>query len=250
MAKNTLGILLISFLLVLLSGSIFLNFRLYHRAKQYYLEVNETRLDPVGLNKYPDPVQPGTPHQIRVVIFGDSRAASWKLANFNQYEFINRGIGSQTSTQTLKRFDAHVFPLKPDVIIIQVGINDLKTIALFPDRKEAILENCRHNIQKIVEASQKLGAIVILTTIFPAGKVPLERQVFWSNEINQAIADTNDYIKQLAGENIIVFDTFSLLADDQGLMLPEYRLDQLHFTQSAYNLLNQELITRLETLKF
>jgi lysophospholipase L1-like esterase len=230
----------------MLGCSIFVNFLLYNRANKYYFELNQTRLDPLGLSYYPvNPQAITKSSRSRVVFFGDSRATNWTPPKIDRYEFINRGISSQTSVQTIDRFSAHVNPLKPDLVIIQVGVNDLKTIALFPERKQEIIANCQTNIKQIIQASRKLGAVVMVTTIFPAGEVPLERKPFWSDEIGLAIKEVNTYIKTLADDKTIVFDTYSLLADRHGLMLPQYRSDELHFNQQGYTILNQELARQL-----
>ncbi|MGB6014213.1 MAG: SGNH/GDSL hydrolase family protein, partial [Nodosilinea sp.] len=135
----------------------------------------------------------------------------------------------------------HVSPLNPDVVVIQVGINDLKTIALFPERKDSIIEACKINIKEIVKTSKDTGAAVIVMTIFPAGEVPLERKLFWSDEIGQAIEDVNNYIATLADEETVVFDPFRDLADEQGKMLKKYSLDELHLNEQGYRFLNQKL---------
>ncbi|MGB3533363.1 MAG: GDSL-type esterase/lipase family protein [Microcoleaceae cyanobacterium] len=237
-------------LFIILGASILVNIILFNRAKQYYWELNQTRLDPIGLNKYPITSQTTiNPDTTRVVFFGDSRAASWISPDVDQYEFINRGIGSQTSTQTLQRFAAHINPLKPNIIIVQIGVNDLKTIALFPQRKASIIENCKSNIQQIVEASNQLGAVVILTTIFPVGEVPLERKLFWSEEVATAINEVNAYISTLATEKVIILDTFAILADNQGMVLSKYKTDELHLNPEGYTALNQELIKLLNSVQ-
>jgi lysophospholipase L1-like esterase len=243
-------ILLNVLVLVILGGSIYLNFLLSNRVRKYYFELNQTRLDPIGLGYYPVNSREVTKsQQFRVVFFGDSRAASWTSPTMNGYEFINRGIGSQTSIQVLQRFSSHVSPLKPDVVIIQVGINDLKAIALFPERRESIVANCKANIKRIVEDSKSLGAVAIVTTIFPAGDVPLERKPFWSDEIGQAVKEVNTFIATLADDKTILFDTFSILADSRGVMLQQYRADELHFNEQAYVTLNKELVQLIHTIQ-
>jgi lysophospholipase L1-like esterase len=230
----------------LLGCSIFINFLLYNRVNKYYSELNQTRLDPLGLSYYPvNLAKVANPDRSRVVFFGDSRAASWIPPQIDRYEFINRGISSQTSVQTIERFSAHVRSLKPSIIIVQVGVNDLKTIALFPEHKQEIITNCQANIKRIIQESRKLGTVVIVTTIFPAGEVPLERKPFWSDEIGLAIKEVNTSIATLADDKTIVFDTYSLLANRQGLMLPQYRLDELHLNQQGYKILNQELARQI-----
>jgi len=237
-------------LLLVLGSSIFLNILLLGRAKQYYRELNQTRLDPLGLNDNPVNAQPVTnTKQTRVVFFGDSRAASWIAPNLSEYEFINRGIGSQTSVQAIERFAYHVISLKPKIVIIQVGVNDLKTLALFPERRNSIIANCQGNIKRIVDESRNIGAVVILTTIFPVGEVPLERKPFWSDDISRAIKEVNAYIATLAGEKIIVFDTFPILGDSQGMILPKYRRDELHLNALGYEILNQNLSQLLNTME-
>jgi lysophospholipase L1-like esterase len=234
----------------MLGGSIMLNCLLYGQAKKYYLELNQTRLDPFGLNYYTENRQEVPDSQpLRVVFFGDSRATGWTSpSNMSGYEFFNRGVPSQTSAQIIQRFSYHVRPLNPDIVVIQVGINDLKTVALFPERKKAIVDDCQENIRQIVEQSKQLGAMVIITTIFPAGKVPLARRPFWSDDIAQAIEETNAYIATLANDKTLVLDTFSMLADSEGLMSQEYRIDELHLNEQGYKTLNLELVELLKSM--
>jgi len=220
-------------------------------ARYYYYQVNSTRLDPLGLSAYPpDLVVPakaaGTK---RVLFFGDSRAYYWlALTELTQLEFINRGIGGQTTTQVLARFDAHVTPLQPDLVIVQVGINDLKTIPLFPAQKAMIIANCKANLATIVERSTALGATVILTTIFPHGQVSLQRRPFWSGAVKEAVAEVNAYLFTLADERVVIFDSAQLLADDDGLLRADYGYDLLHLNDAGYAALNPGLIEVLEKL--
>ncbi len=59
------------------AGSIGLNFILFERANTYYLALNASHLDPLGLKVYPTTTQPGIAKQNEklVVFYGDSRAA-------------------------------------------------------------------------------------------------------------------------------------------------------------------------------
>ena len=239
-------------LLAMLVVSIALNILLYSRAKQYYLQLNETRLDPLGLYYYTTNSGRSNPDSIdnpMVVFFGDSRAANWPSPDLSQFNFVNRGIGSQTSEQVLQRFDYHVEPLKPHVIVVQVGINDLKTIPLFPERKESIIDNCQKNIWQLVARSSKLKATVILTTVFPFGKVPIGRRLVWSHEATSGVDKINIYIRSLAKERVIVFDAFSILADSKGNARSEYSKDFLHLNAAGYKVLNRELERLLATMQ-
>ena len=120
------------FLIVGLVVSLAMNIILFSTAKSYYLQLNQNNLDPLGLQTFSSHsslYSSPTNSSATIVFFGDSRAAMWvKPDKINNVSFINRGIGNQTSTQVLGRFEQHILPLAPDILVLQVGINDLKTI--------------------------------------------------------------------------------------------------------------------------
>lgn len=217
-----------------------LNVFLYQQVHKYYLQLNATGLDPLGLNSYPNSAE--KTQQPVIVFYGDSRAASWTAPDqIKNATIINRGIGGQTTAQVLGRFQQHVTSLKPKLILIQVGVNDLKAIPLFPEQKEAIIRNCKTNIGQIVKKSLDTGAKVVVTTIFPLGMLPVERKPFWSDDVANAINDVNNYIKTLASDRVIVFDSSQVLANSQGIVDPKYSQDFLHINSEGYAALNQAI---------
>jgi lysophospholipase L1-like esterase len=245
--NRRLGLLTI-LLAVGLIASVALNVILYLQANKYYVDLNQTRLDPLGLNYFTSDVNQSNAGQRTVLFFGDSRVAQWPPpGDVTGFRFVNRGIGAHTSTQTLERFNVHVEPLAPHVIILQVGINDLKTIPLFPDRKEAIIAACKENIREIVMRSADMGATVILTTIFPVGEMPFYRQRFWSPEVDQAIDEVNAYIRSLAAPHVIMLDAYTILANSG--MKQQMYVDELHLNAKGYEILNRELTQVLAALK-
>lgn len=246
---KTAVLLLVTILLI----SLALNGYLFLKARQYYLELNGTRLDPLGLSFYPsEPIIKQTEDgEITAVFFGDSRAAQWPVpSELDGYHFINRGIGSQTSVQIAARFQQHVVPLQPDLIIVQMCINDLKTIPLFPQNELATIQNCLANIDQVLRDAEQIGASVILTTVFPVGDVPLERRIVWSPKIAEAVTAVNERISTKAGNNVYIFDTFDLLVDERGLLSQEYALDELHLNEAGYAHLNNKLVQFLDTQGF
>ncbi len=233
---------------IILLLSLVLNYILYKQGEQYYLQLNALRLDPLGLSYFTNatPESSGLP---LVVFFGDSRAANWPKPADKKFEFLNRGIGSQTTVQVLERFDTHIKPLRPKAIVIQVGINDLKTIPLFPEDRETIVVHCEKNIQRIVDKSLDLDATIILTTIFPIGEIPIERRPFWNNGVEQSITRVNTYIRSLAADKVVILDAYSVLLGAKGKIKPEYGYDLLHLTDAGYLRLNDELVPLLQGMK-
>ena len=64
----------------------------------------------------------------RVVFMGNSITQNWKTTLpefFEGKSYINRGISGQTTPQMLIRFRPDVIDLKPKVVIILAGINDI-----------------------------------------------------------------------------------------------------------------------------
>ncbi len=243
----------IALLFTILLVSVALNAVLFAQGRRYYLELNDVRLDPLGLSNFAfdaDHSRPAGNERKVVVFFGDSRAADWPApVAFAHLVFFNRGIGAQTSSQALLRFDEHVAPLQPQVVIVQVGVNDLKTVALFPDRRESIIAVCKDNIRQIVGRSADLGATVILTTIFPVGEAPLARQLFWSPDVAAAVEEVNASMRLLAAPDVVVLDAYAILVNTgDGLIQPQYALDELHLNAAGYDALNSALASILAGL--
>lgn len=241
------GILLALLLGVILAAIIGGSF-LFRYAETYYRDLNAVRLDPLGLNAFSDSPTP-IPGQQMVVFFGDSRAADWPAPFLEGFTFINRGIHGQTSAQVAGRFDAHIRPLQPDIIILQVCVNDLKVIPLFPERQSDIQAACIAHIRQIVTQAQAIGAKVILTTVFPVGEASFERRLFfWSDAVAASIGDVNTALRDLAGEGGYLLDAYPILADESGLLRPVYAADTLHLNPAGYAALDTALRDLLASL--
>lgn len=223
-------------------ASLYANAWIWQRSQEYYHAMNHIRLDPLGLQSYANAPERAT-EQPTIVFFGDSRAQEWPAPpDMPELRFINRGIGAQTTAQVSGRYMQDVHSLNPKLIIIQVGINDLKTIALFPDQKNTIIADCIANIEQIIHEAKNDGSRVLLTTIFPTRAPSLERQIYWSDEIVAAIRDVNTAILALQSDDILVLDTTALLSDQQGLLRTDLSKDMLHLNADGYAVLNRELV--------
>jgi lysophospholipase L1-like esterase len=243
---------LVIILSVALLFSVVLNALLFSKVKAHYYQLNAIMLDPLGLSYYPisaEQVSEPQSSRQRVVFLGDSRAQSWTFpSGVEQFEFYNRGIGNQTSVQVLARFEEHVATLEPDVVVIQVGVNDLKMIPLFPESREEIIANCSANIEQMIGRSLELDAVVVLVTIFPLGEVPLERRLFWSEDVGVAIEEVNATISSLEQDGVVVLDSGVVLADESGQVRERYSQDLLHLSESGYEVLNEVLVPILNAL--
>lgn len=249
--RRLLRPLLLALLLLAFAASGILNVLLYRRADLNYRRLSEAQLDPYGLKHPdfpPDAAGPSTrPDSPVVVFFGDSRARAWPAPAVPGVRFVNLGIANQTTEQVRGRFDAHVAPLSPRVVVVQAGINDLKAIPLLPGRRDEIVADCKANLRDVVRRAMAGGAVVVVTTIFPPGDVPLDRRPVWSPDIERAVEEVNADLRTLASDRVIVLDAWKLL-EDHSRLRDGYGLDTLHLNARGYEVLNAELSKLLRDL--
>ena len=239
-------LLLISFLLIV---SLIGNYLFYQLYEESYIRLQEVQLDPLGLGQFPEgPAFDADDNRLKVLFFGDSRARAWTIpSDLLDLQFANRGTNAHTSAQCRERFSAHVEAQQPDILVIQMGINDLKTLPLFPGEEQQIIDQCLSNMKQQLMRSQELGITVILTTIFPVGEIPWKRRMVWSEAVDEAVVKVNAHLKQWAeaDEDIHLLETAQLLADEDGLVRKEYQRDFLHLNADGYEALNQGLASLL-----
>lgn len=234
--------------LAALAVSVALNAMLYSYARRYFFESEALRLDPAGLWSYGDKPVAAPGSRPRLVLFGDSRAEMWEPSTLPRgIEVVNRGIGAQTTGQVLTRIEPDLLALNPDLVVVQVGVNDLKGVAMFPERAGWIIAECKRNIGAIVDKAKSGGARVLLTTVFPTGPIEPQRRPFWSSAIDSAIVEVNAYIRTLADARCDVVDAYALL-ESGGVVAEQFEQDALHINAAGYHALNAALAPRLADL--
>lgn len=215
----------------------------------YFKNTLDIRLDPAGLKVYRAARSQPPPKGPLLVFFGDSRALMWNAPpELAGYETVNRGIGNQTTAQILLRVGEDVAPLRPSVVVLEAGVNDLKSIAEFRSREDEIVSDCEANIATIVEGCRKTGARVVLLSVFDLGDVPLWRQPFWSDEVGKSIARVNAYLPSLVRDGVVLFDANEVLAPNGDRVLPPFQLDYLHLSSVGYQALTERLTPLLPRL--
>jgi lysophospholipase L1-like esterase len=231
----------IALLVIGLAASLAANYVIYQRGMQSYVELQQVRLDPndAFLEQANKDLPPPAPGQKRLILFGDSRIAMWQpLPNCPGYQIVNRGVGSETTGQLLQRIDRDVIALHPDAVLIEMGINDLKNLGLFPQRQQQIINSCNRNTDLILERLRSRNIPVILLTIFPVGQVPLARRSIWSNKTIDAVNAWNQRMKQSSSRELIVVDCDPTFVSN-GRMKDGFAPDMLHLNESGYGALNQ-----------
>ncbi len=236
---------------MLLLASLAVNGVLFSLLREQYRGTQRVRLDPTSethfsqLNAGLAPVNLG---EKRVVFAGASRMEMWQsLPTVAGCQMVNRGRAHDTSAQLKLRLARDVLGLKPDIVFLEIGVNDLKAIGVLPDEERTIIDRLKANRTEIIERLTGAGTHVIVSTIFPFGDVSLARRPVWSDRTLQARDEINREIRQLNGPHITVFDADEIFAAD-GRMKPEYQLDDLHLNEAGYGALNRAVTPVIEAI--
>lgn len=168
-----------------------MNVVLYRTAKDFYTREARFRLAPSGM---PSLHESGPASSPRVLLLGDSRCAQWRENSSNAFRMINGGVGNETTAQVMLRAEHTISAVKPEIVVIQVGTNDLKVIPLLHQKKREIIDGCVSNIRRLTETSRASGSSVILLSVLPAGKVDITRRLVWSDDVALAVSEVNQQL--------------------------------------------------------
>jgi lysophospholipase L1-like esterase len=161
----------------------------------------------------------------RVVFFGDSITDIWKLADyFPGKPYINRGIGGQTTPQMLVRFREDVTDLKPKVVVILAGTNDIAG-----NTGPMTLPQIEANYSSIAELARVHGVRVVYASVLPVNNYTPRAQDFFAQRSPEKILELNRWLKAYCATNGCVYlDYFSAMVDDKGMLKRDLADDGLH----------------------
>ncbi len=168
----------------------------------------------------------------RVVFLGDSITDTWKLAEyFPGKPYFNRGISGQTTPQMLIRFRPDVIALKPRVVVILAGTNDIAgntgpmTVEMIEDNYASLAQLARANGIKVVFAS--------VLPIHDYGKTRMS-----DRRSPEQILKLNEWLKSYCQANGHTYlDYFGKMVDDKGMLKAELANDGLHPNAEGYKLM-------------
>lgn len=158
----------------------------------------------------------------QTVFIGDSITQYWGFDNPALFSgpVLNRGVAGQNSAQVLVRLMPDALALRPKILHLLVGVNDV-TGKRGPSRPE----DYRNNIRAMVTLAKAQGIIVILGLVPPAngdGNDDRGRTV-------PRIRAMNAWLAQFARENgLILADYWTPLAAPDGSLRAAFAEDGLH----------------------
>ncbi|SNY73422.1 SGNH/GDSL hydrolase family protein [Stenotrophomonas sp. CC120223-11] len=170
------------------------------------------------------------PGQPRVVFFGDSITEGWgregSAGFFPGKGWLNRGISGQTTAQMLVRFPQDVLALKPQVVVILAGTNDIAGNT--GPSTQAMIED---NLHAMVDLARAHGIAVVLASVLPVSDYP------WLPGTAPApkVRALNTALKRYAdAQQLVYLDYYTPMANAAGGLDSQLADDGVHPTAKGY----------------
>ena len=163
---------------------------------------------------------------------GDSITEYWKPAHpeFFADNYVDRGVSGQTTTQMLVRFRQDVIALKPAVVHILGGTNDIAG-----NGGPTTLDAIKNNILSMVDLALANDIRVVLGSVPPAGSFPWRPSIL---DPAQHISELNEWLQRLAREkNLFYVDYYEPLADESDAMKQTFSNDGVHPNRDGYSVM-------------
>ena len=174
----------------------------------------------------------------RVVFMGDSITDAWVRPEYGGFfpgkPYTDRGISGQTTPQMLIRFRPDVIALRPKVVVILAGTNDLAG-----NTGPMTLDQIEDNLTSMSELAHANKIRVVLASVLPVSNYghdregkPVDMRIKRQPE---KILELNTWIKKYAADHgDIYLDYFSAMVDDHGLLKADLSEDGLHPNAKGY----------------
>lgn len=185
-------------------------------------------------------VPPPAAGERRVVFMGDSITEGWMNHGtgasqqtpgfFPGKPYYDRGISGQTTPQMLLRFRQDVINLKPTVVVIFAGTNDIAG-----NTGTITAEQTEGNITSMAELAKANGIKVVLCSILPAYEFKWRP----GREPAPKIIAINKWIRSYAEANHYPYvDFHTAMTDDRGGLPEKLSKDGVHPNPTGYAIMN------------
>jgi lysophospholipase L1-like esterase len=166
--------------------------------------------------------------KVDAVFLGDSITEGWASIDpsFFARANVGRGISAQTTPQLLVRMHADVIALKPRVVHIMAGTNDIAQ-----NTGPMSAEDSKNNFMAMCEIARAHKIRVVLGSVPPASKY------WWRPDLQPKAAaiELNEWMRAYAREIGAVYaDYAAALADVNGDVKLSLAKDEVHPTPEGY----------------
>lgn len=185
-------------------------------------------------------LQPPAKNESRVVFMGDSITDSWDDPKYGRFfpgkPYVDRGISGQTTPQMLIRFRPDVIALRPKVVVILAGTNDLAG-----NTGPMTLEAIEDNLISMSDLARVNNIHVVIASILPVSDYEMRDGkpiIRTAQRPPDKIRALNDWIKNYVAANKLTYlDYYSAMIDDKGFLKDELSEDGLHPNAKGYEVM-------------
>lgn len=205
----------------------------------------QSAVDFANLAKYKDDntLILNTKKKVDVVFMGNSITEGWVKSHpefFSENNYTGRGISGQTSSQMLLRFQNDVVALKPKLVIINAGTNDIAQNTGVYDQDFTF-----NNIKAMADIAQSNRIKVIIASVLPAAAFPWRKEI---TDVAQKVDALNSRLKQYAQKNKLPFiDYNAAMRDEKGGLREGLSKDGIHPTLSGYTIMEPMIKKAINT---
>ena len=174
--------------------------------------------------------------QDRVVFFGDSITDIWHLDEyFPGKPYINRGIGGQTTPQMLVRFRQDVINLRPKLVIILAGTNDIAG-----NTGPMRIQDIEADFASLADLARANNIKVIYSSILPVHNYTEKSKDFFAQRSPEKIMLLNNWLRaycSLPANGCVFLDYYSAMVDEKGLLKKDLADDGLHPNVAGFKIM-------------
>jgi lysophospholipase L1-like esterase len=178
---------------------------------------------------------PPSPQKPRVVFLGDSITDGWRLNEYygNERDFVNRGIGGQITGEMVGRMKADAIDLKPRLLLVLAGINDLG--------RGVAVTTIENNLSMIADLAEAHHIEPMFASVLPVSDYHKDVNPQYARTARLApskILELNGWLKRFCAERHFPYvDYYSALVDKAGFMQADLADDGLHPNGKGYRLM-------------
>jgi lysophospholipase L1-like esterase len=178
---------------------------------------------------------PPSPEKPRVVFLGDSITDGWRLKEYygGERDFVNRGIGGQITGEMLGRMQADVIELKPRLVLVLAGINDLG--------RGVAVSTIENNLSMIADLAEAHHIEPMFASVLPVSDYHKDVNPQYARTARLApakILELNGWLKNFCEQRHFPYvDYYSALVDKAGFLQADLADDGLHPNAKGYRIM-------------